>query len=192
MGTLTPVLDHEGADVAAALQTIHEIGDSAALDHAIGDAFDGARLSIMVSGGRFDVGLLQPGMLRRLGGAELSDGTLRYLLLVAALLTPRPPRLMVLNEPETSLHPDLLPPLARLIRQVSASTQVVVVSHAPGLIAALEPRRDDDDDPDDDTSGGSSERGVAAHGVHLTKDLGETRVEGQGLLTAPAWHWGSR
>ena len=88
-------------------------GDSRALDAAIADAFDGASLSVMVSGGRFDVGLQQPGMLRRLGAAELSDGTLRYLLLVAALLTPRPPQLMVLNEPETSLHPDLLPPLAR-------------------------------------------------------------------------------
>ncbi|KRP58087.1 hypothetical protein TU79_21505 [Pseudomonas trivialis] len=42
----------------------------------------------------------------------MSDGTLRYLLLIAALLTPRPPSMMALNEPETSLHPDLLPALA--------------------------------------------------------------------------------
>ena len=41
------------------------------------------------------------GLLRPLRGAELSDGTLRYLLWVAALLTPRPPELLVLNEPET-------------------------------------------------------------------------------------------
>ena len=47
----------------------------------------------------------QHGLLRLLRAAELSDGTLRYLLLVAALLTPRPPPLLVLNEPETSLHP---------------------------------------------------------------------------------------
>src|SRR4051794_35203835 len=47
----------------------------------------------------------QHGLLRPLSGAELSDGTLRYLLWVAALLTPRPPALLVLNEPETSLHP---------------------------------------------------------------------------------------
>ena len=53
-------------------------------------------------------------MLPPLKAAELSDGTLRYVLLVAALLTPRPPGLLVLNEPETSLHPDLLPALARL------------------------------------------------------------------------------
>ena len=65
--------------------------------------------------GRFEVEMREHGLLRPLKGAELSDGTLRYLLLVAALLTPRPPALLVLNEPDTSLHPDLLAALARLI-----------------------------------------------------------------------------
>jgi len=186
VGTRTPVLDHEGADVAAALQTIHEVGDVQALDAAIADAFGGAALSVMVSGGRFDVGLQQPGMLRRLGAAELSDGTLRYLLLVAALLTPRPPQLMVLNEPETSLHPDLLPPLARLLRRAAEQVQLLVVSHSRALIEALGPL-----DSGDDRSDGAGE-GSSAHGIHLVKDLGETMVEGQGLLTTPPWHWGSR
>jgi predicted ATPase len=66
-------------------------------------------------GGLDSRSLRQHGLLRPLKASELSDGTLRYLLLVAALLSPRPPTLMILNEPETSLHPDLLPPLARLI-----------------------------------------------------------------------------
>ena len=90
-------------------QTIREQGGRE-LDRAVADAFDGAILDVTVDGGRFDVALHQPGMLRPLAGAELSDGTLRYLLLVAALLTPDPPPLMVLNEPETSLHPELLAP----------------------------------------------------------------------------------
>ena len=190
VGTRTPVLDHDGTDVAAALQTIHEVGDSPALDAAIADAFDGATLSVMVSGGRFDVGLQQPGMLRRIGAAELSDGTLRYLLLVAALLTPRPPQLMVLNEPETSLHPDLLPPLARLLRRAAHVTQLLVVSHSQPLIAALGPVDDGDDDgqKEDDPPGA----GRPAYGISLRKDLGETMVGGQGLLTTPPWHWGAR
>ena len=62
-------------------------------------------------GGWFEVEMQQHGLLRPLKAAELSDGTLRYLLWIAALLTPRPPGLLVLNEPETSLHPDLLPAL---------------------------------------------------------------------------------
>lgn len=132
VGTHTPVLSDDGGDLAAALQTICEIGDAAALDAAIGDAFPGARLEIDNPGkhGRFEVLMRQPGLLRPLRAAELSDGTLRYLLLAAALLTPRPPALLVLNEPETSLHPDLLPALGRLIAQAAQRSQVIVVSHA--------------------------------------------------------------
>lgn len=170
VGTRTPVLDHDGADVAAALQTIREIGDASSLDRAVADAFDGSTIEITVAAGRFDLALRQPGMLRPLASAELSDGTLRYLLLVAALLTPRPPALMVLNEPETSLHPDLLPPLARLVERAARETQLVVVSHSRTLLDGL----------------------PAADGVELVKDLGETRVSGQEPLDAPPWHWGSR
>ena len=69
--------------------------------------------------------------------AELSDGTLRYLLWIAALLTPRPPSLLVLNEPETSLHPDLLRPLAQLISSAAANSQIIAVSHSRALIDAI-------------------------------------------------------
>ena len=70
--------------------------------------------------------------------SELSDGTLRYLLLMVALLSPRPPAFMVLNEPEMSLHPDLLPALGRLIAKASERSQVLVVSHSRELVDALE------------------------------------------------------
>ncbi|HEY6445791.1 MAG TPA: AAA family ATPase, partial [Acidobacteriaceae bacterium] len=138
IGTRTPVLNNDGTDLPAALETILEIGDDEALHRAIDDAFPGSRLSIEVQAGRFDLRLQQHGLLRPLSTAELSDGTLRFLLWTAALLTPRPPGLMVLNEPETSLHPDLLPPLARLIAAASEHAQVIVVSHASPLIETLE------------------------------------------------------
>lgn len=170
LGTRTPILHHDGRDLAAALQTIVEIGDPTALDEAITDAFPGARLEIDNQDGRFTVQLYQHGLLRPLSGAELSDGTLRYLLWVAALLTPRPPPLMVLNEPETSLHPDLLPALARLIIRAAQSTQVWVVSHATRLIAALEQAEE-------------------CNSIALVKSFGQTQVVGQGLLDAPSWHW---
>ncbi|MFG0584180.1 AAA family ATPase [Pseudomonas sp. zjy_9] len=171
LGTRTPVLHHDGRDLAAALQTIREIGDPAALDAAINDAFPGSRLRIdFQAGGRFVVELHQEGLLRPLGAAELSDGTLRYLLLVAALLTPRPPSLMVLNEPETSLHPDLLPALGRLIIAASRQTQVWVVSHASRLIATLRE---------------SPECNI----LELDKQLGQTCIRGQGMLDEPPWHW---
>ena len=171
LGTRTPVLHHDGRDLAAALQTILEIGDPRALHAAISDAFPGARLNIdVLAGGRFGIQLFQEGLLRPLSAAELSDGTLRYLLLIAALLTPRPPTMMVLNEPETSLHPDLLPALARLIVRASQHTQVWVVSHARRLIAALQ------QDPE-------------CNCIVLEKNLGQTEVVGQRLLDQPAWYW---
>lgn len=173
VGTRTPVLHHDGRDLAAALQTIREIGDGPALDEAIGDAFPGSRLDINCDTGRFAVELYQHGLLRPLSAAELSDGTIRYLLWIAALLTPRPPRLMVLNEPETSLHPDLLPALARLIGVAAKSTQLWVVSHSSRLIAALEQNPD-------------------CQSLMLEKELGETRVAGLRELDAPAWHWPQR
>ncbi|MBJ9974672.1 AAA family ATPase [Pseudomonas sp. S75] len=171
LGTRTPVLHADGRDLAAALQTIDEIGDLQALNEAVSDAFPGAEVRVDAqAGGLFSLRFYQPGLLRPLSAAELSDGTLRYLLLVAALLTPRPPSLMVLNEPETSLHPDLLPALARLIVRASRDCQVWVVSHAPRLVAALE------EDP-------------RCNSIQLDKPLGQTVLVGQGMLDRPAWNW---
>lgn len=171
LGTRTPVLHHDGRDLAAALQTIREIGDAEALQAAVSDAFPGARLNIApLQGGRFAIEFYQEGLLRPLSAAELSDGTLLYLLLVAALLTPRPPTLMVLNEPETSLHPDLLPALARLIIRASEQCQVWVVSHARRLISALQ------EDPE-------------CNCIVLEKSFGQTGVVGQRMLDEPAWYW---
>lgn len=172
IGTRTPVLAHDGGDLAAALQTIHEIGDRAALAKAVDHAFPGSRVQVVADAGRFELALHQPGLLRPLGGAELSDGTLRYLLWVAALLTPRPPALMVLNEPETSLHPDLLPPLGELVAAASAHTQVVAVTHARPLVQTLERR--------------------GARVTELYKEDGETRVDGQERLDVPPWRWPKR
>ena len=86
----------------------------------------------------FRLQLHQQGLLRPLDAMELSDGTLRYLLLAAALFSPRLQPFLVLNEPENSLHPDLLAPLARLIGGVAERIQVWVVAHAEALISALE------------------------------------------------------
>ena len=172
IGTHTPILSHDGADLAAALQTIRQIGDGGALDAAVDDAFPGACVSVSYGSGWFEVEMQQQGLLRPLKAAELSDGTLRYLLWIAALLTPRPPGLLVLNEPETSLHPDLLPALGRLIAQTAARSQVVVVSHAPALIDALQQLPE-------------------CHSIPLEKRLGETLVA-VADQSSPAWKWPAR
>ena len=177
VGTRTPVLADDGADVAAAVQTILETGTDD-LPRAVADAFDGATISVSVTDGLFDLHLHQRGMLRPLRSAEISDGTLRFLLWAAALLSPQPPSLMVLNEPETSLHPDLVGPLAELIAAAAQRTQVIVVTHSPTLRESLDaqPIGSDGD----------------AWEIELYKDWGETKVADQGLLTTPPWDWGKR
>ncbi|HEY8997583.1 MAG TPA: AAA family ATPase, partial [Edaphobacter sp.] len=173
IGTFSPVLSHDGSNLAAALQTIVEQREDDALATTLEDAFPGSRLWISSEKGRFEVQLQQHGLLRPLSAAELSDGTLRYLLWMAALLTPRPPALLVLNEPETSLHPDLLPALARLILTAAASAQIIVVSHAQALIEPL------------------TVASICSH-LHLVKDFGETKLEGATLFNQPKWAWPAR
>jgi predicted ATPase len=178
IGTRTPILGPEGADVAAALQTIREIGPHGALDVAIEQAFPGSKVEIRNNAGRFEIAFHQYGLLRPLSGAELSDGTLRYLLWVAALLTPRPPALLVLNEPETSLHPDLLPALANLVVTAAKDTQVIAVTHSRPFLAALQ--------------AGSDETSIDLRPIELVKEFGQTAIEGQGPLDEPPWKWPSR
>ena len=80
---------------------------------------------------------------------------------------------MVSNEPETSLHPELLAPLARLIAQSSRWTQIFVVTHAAALIAALREQ-------------------PKCNSLVLEKSLGETRLKGVNALELPAWNWPER
>lgn len=173
IGTYTPVLAGDGADLAAALQTIREIGNADALNESIEDAFPGSMLEINSHEARFEVLLRQDGMLRSLRAAELSDGTLRYLFLVAALLTPRPPALMVLNEPETSLHPDLLPALGRLIARFAEENQVFVVTHAESMVDFF------------------SRNPNCIH-FELEKHFGATRLQGVDDFDVPNWQWPTR
>jgi predicted ATPase len=173
IGTWAPVLHHDGSNLAAALQTIMEIRSDESLTTTLDDAFPGSSLYVEDRNGRFELQLKQHGLLRPLSAAELSDGTLRYLLWTAALLTPRPPQLMVLNEPETSLHPDLLPALARLILAAATHTQIIVVSHASTLIEKLSAAE-------------------LCTRLHLIKDFGETSLDGATLFNKPKWDWPRR
>lgn len=172
IGTRTPVLAHDGRDLAAALQTIFENGNDVALSQAVAEAFDGATLSIASDEARFRIQLSTPGVFRPLDASELSDGTLRYLALLAALHSPRPPELLVLNEPEASLHPRVLEPLARQIIASAKRSQVIVVSHAGALVDAISSVRD-------------------AVSIELSKEDGQTIVAGRNRLDEPAWKWTS-
>ena len=68
---------------------------------------------------------------------RLSDGTLRYLCLLAILCHPNPPPLICIEEPELGLHPDVLPTLADLLKDASDRTQLIVTTHSDVLVDAL-------------------------------------------------------
>ncbi len=143
----TPVLSHDGSDLAAVLATILEIGDAEKLYETISQALPGRTLRIISNEPDFTqksprstelgIGLEADGCSRTLLARELSDGTLKFLCLAAALLSPRPPFLIALNEPEASLHPDLLVPLARLIVDASEFSQIWVSTHSMALADAI-------------------------------------------------------
>jgi predicted ATPase len=165
VGVRTPVLAHDGRDLAAALQTINEVGQSQDLHEAIRQAFPGSSLEIEhdEDSGMFAVLLRMPGLRRPLRARELSDGTLRYLCLLAALLSPHPPSLLALNEPETSLHPDLLEPLAKQLVNAGKYSQLWVVTHSQRLAELVE-----------------KFSGEAPIRLEITG--GETRVQGQRMI----------
>lgn len=129
----TDVMAHDGSDFVSALGTIVEIGDRDALLASLDDAFPGAQLDFTYSDHRLRLLFNLPDLVRPLEGAELSDGTLQYLCLLTALYSLRPPALLAINEPETSIHPSLFEPLARLIVSASEHSQMWITTHSRDL-----------------------------------------------------------
>lgn len=135
----SPTLASEGLNLAAVFATlVHIREDTTDLDRAIDDAFPGAKLVVPVPGRHATFGLVFPEYPKRVFDVgELSDGTLRYLALAGALLAYRLPAFIALNEPETSLHPSLLAPLARLIVSAAQRSQIWLVTHSDLLADAI-------------------------------------------------------
>jgi predicted ATPase len=135
----SPTLASDGANLAAVFATLSEIRqDTVELDEAVSSAFPGASLIVPEPGVTAEFGMSFPEFPNRVfSAAELSDGTLRFLALAGALLGYRLPPFVALNEPESSLHPDLLPALADLVVRASRRTQVWLVTHSETLAEAV-------------------------------------------------------
>ena len=138
IGFWSPVLAENGENVAATLQTLRESHRLQPLDDVFSEAFPETSWSPVNDDGSFEIRLLRHDLKRWLSSAELSDGTLRFFCLAAALLTSHPPPLLVLNEPETSLHPKLFPAISQLIAHAAKDTQIIIVSHSEELTSEIE------------------------------------------------------
>ncbi len=161
----TPTLASDGSNLAAVFATLAHIrGDTRDLDLAVAEAFPGGRLVVPSPGRVASFGMTFAEFPQRVfEPEELSDGTLRFLGLAGALLAYRLPPFIALNEPEASLHPDLMRPLARLVAAAASRSQIWLVTHSQALADAI------------------SEMG-AGEVRTVRKDKGATLVEGLSLL----------
>lgn len=90
---------------------------------------------VQIEGGTVQV-FLQEGHVT-IPATRLSDGTLRYLSLLAVLCHPNPPPLICIEEPELGLHPDVLPTVAELLKETATRTQLIVTTHSDVLVDAM-------------------------------------------------------
>jgi len=88
--------------------------------------------------GRVGLELVEAPFEIPLSAKRLSDGTLRFLALAAILLTPDPPALICLEEPELGMHPDMIRMVAKMIIDASARTQLIITTHSEHLLSALQ------------------------------------------------------
>lgn len=95
------------------------------------------RMSTLVSGNTVQFFLHETGLSTPISASRLSDGTLRFIAILATLLTPNPPSLVCIEEPELGLHPDALTIVAELLVEASDRMQVVVTTHSDALVSAL-------------------------------------------------------
>jgi predicted ATPase len=142
LAVTAPMLDEDGANIAAVFATlVHTREDTVELDGVIAAALGGARLVVPEPQEVADFGLTLPEFPKRVfQPRELSDGQIRFLGLAAALMSYRLPPLIALNEPEASLHPDMLAPLAEMIAQAARTSQIWIVTHSEVLAAAVQER----------------------------------------------------
>ena len=100
------------------------------------DLYEGiSDFDVLIEGGTVQVFFTEGDFV--IPATRLSDGTLRYLCLLAILCDPEPPPLICIEEPELGLHPDILPKVADLLRSAATRTQLVVTTHSDILVDAM-------------------------------------------------------
>ena len=132
-------LTERGENLALLLSKLR--GDSRqAFVKSLQQLYDGIEdFQVEVGGGRAELFVAERGAGERyIPASRLSDGTLRYMALAAILLDPEPPPLVVIEEPELGLHPDVVLSIGRMLVEASHRMQLVVTTHSHGLIDALD------------------------------------------------------
>lgn len=117
------------------LKTRHPAAARAILN-GLSDLYEGlTEFNVLIEGGTVQVFFTEGEFV--IPATRLSDGTLRYLCLLAILCDPNPPPLICIEEPELGLHPDVLPKLADHLLAASRRTQLIVTTHSDVLVDAM-------------------------------------------------------
>ena len=95
------------------------------------------RFSTLIAGGTVQFYLHENRLNKPIPATRLSDGTIRFMAILAQLLSPTPPPLICMEEPELGLHPDAIALLAGLLQEASTRTQLIVTTHSDALVSAL-------------------------------------------------------
>lgn len=169
LAVTAPLLDEDGGNLAAVFATISvNRQEMPEIDQIVADALGGAALVIPYPEEEASIGLSLPDFPQRVFSArEFSDGQLRFLALTGALMSYRLPPLIALNEPEASLHPDMLEPLAEMIATAAQGSQIWIVTHSERLAAAVAER-------------------CGVRFRHVVRQDGKTWIEGMRLMGALA------
>lgn len=121
------------------------------IEHRDGQRFNDAlsrffprfeRMSTRVWGGTVQFYLHESGFDSAIPATRLSDGTIRFIAILAILLAPDPPSFVCIEEPELGLHPDAVAQVAELLIEASSRMQLVVTTHSETLVSALTDRPD--------------------------------------------------
>jgi predicted ATPase len=132
---------YNGHNLIPVLNTLYATDTRETIDNSMAAAFPddyGELVFRDTEPGRVQMYVRRKHSKREDSAMDLSDGTLRYLLLVAILATPDPPPLIAIDEPEVGLHPSMLPLVAELAAEAAERTQVILSTHSSELLDAFD------------------------------------------------------
>ncbi|NEQ68649.1 MAG: AAA family ATPase [Symploca sp. SIO2D2] len=134
-----PLLE-DGSNLGLVLNNLqYQLGSRQIIDKLQKFYDEAEELSVKIYGGTVQIFIREEGLIQPIPATRLSDGTLRYLFLLALLLDPTPPPLVCIEEPEIGLHPDMMSTIADLLVEASRRTQLIVTTHSEALVSSLPP-----------------------------------------------------
>jgi predicted ATPase len=135
-------VDPDGQNLISVLHTLYT-GDrtfkndiDSAMRTAFGDEFE-ELVFPPASDQRIQMRIRWKSLKREQSAAELSDGTLRFLFLLTIMANPSPPAIIAIDEPETGLHPSMLPLIAEFSVDAALKSQIILTTHSSQLLDAF-------------------------------------------------------